>query len=75
MKSTRLPITKNILQKITSQPTKSLEDLNINAAFKIAWARFLLLGEITYIANELMKKSIFAETHAIRSDISFAEGD
>lgn len=75
VKSTSLPIIKDILQKITSQPTKSLEDLNINAAFKIALAGFLLLGEITYIASELKKRSIFAETHATRFDISFAEGD
>ncbi len=75
VKLTRLPITKNILEKITAQPTKSLEDWNIDAAFKIAWARFLRLGEITYMASELKKKSTFVETHATRSDILFAEGD
>ncbi len=75
VKSTRFPITKDILEKITAQPTKSLEDLNIDIAFKIAWAGFLRLGEITYTASELKKKSTFVETHVTRSNISFTEGD
>ncbi len=74
MKSTRLLITKDILEKITSQPTTTLEDCNIDTAFKIAWAGFLRLGKITYTAAE-RKKSTFVETHATKSDISFAEGD
>ncbi len=75
VKSTRLPITKDIFKKITAQPMKSLEDLNIDAVFKIAWVGFLRLGEITYTASELKKKSTFVETHTTRSDISLAEGD
>ncbi len=75
VKLTHLPIMKDIFEKITTQFTKSLEDLNIDAAFKIAWAGFLRLGEITYTASELKKKSTFVETHATRSDISFIEED
>lgn len=70
-----MPITKDIFEKITAQPTRSLEDLNIDAAFKIAWTGFLRLGEITHTVTELKKKSTFVETHTTRSDISFAEGD
>lgn len=42
VKAKRLPITKDILQKITpKQPIMSIEDHNIDAAFKISWAGFL----------------------------------
>lgn len=75
VKSTHLPIIKNILKKIITQSIKSLEDLNINAAFKIAWAGFLRLGKITYIADKLKKNSTFMQTHTTRSDILFTEGD
>ena len=35
-KKTRLPITKDILEKITSYKHQSLQDLNIDTAFKVA---------------------------------------
>ena len=74
IKSKRLPITKNILEKITAQPIMSVDDCNIDTAFKISWAGFLCLGEITYTSAEL-KKTNFVDTHATRSDVSFAEGN
>lgn len=74
VKSKRLPITKDILEKITAQPIMSVDDCNIDTAFKIAWAGFLRLGEITYTSAEL-KKANFVDTHATRSDVSFAEGN
>lgn len=75
MKSKRLPITKDILEKITAQPIMSVDDCNIDTAFEIAWAGFLRLGEITYTSAELKKKANFVDTHATRSDISSAEGN
>lgn len=74
VKSKRLPITKDILKKITAQPIMSVDDYNIDTAFKIAWAGFLRLGEIIYTSAEL-KKANFVNTHATRSDVSFAEGN
>lgn len=73
-KSKRFPITKDILQKITSQPPTSTEDHNLDTAFKLSWAGFLRLGEITYTHAELNKPT-FASTRVTRSDISFAEND
>lgn len=73
-KKNRLPITKDILEKITKEEPLTVTDLNIDTAFKVAWAGFMRLGEITYTAAEA-KKPTFAETKLTRSDISFAEGD
>jgi hypothetical protein len=48
----RLPITRTILSNILS-PTasvgeKSIDKINLNAAFSLAFAGFMRLGEITY---------------------------
>lgn len=75
VKPTYLPIMKNILEMITSQPTRSLKDLNIDIVFIIACSRFLHLGKLTYIISKLKKKSTFVRTHTTRSDVSFAEED
>lgn len=40
-KATRLPITKDILEKITENEPVDLNELNIDTAFKVAWASFL----------------------------------
>lgn len=73
-KATRLPITKEILKEITKHDPIDLDELNIDTAFMVAWAGFLLLGEITYTSTEL-KKASFARTQVTRSDVSFAEGN
>lgn len=52
----------------------TVDGLNIDTAFKMAWAGFLPQGEITYTGIEL-KKSLFSKTRVTRSDLSFAEGD
>ncbi len=67
-------ITKEILVKITEEELLSITDLNVDSAFKLAWAGFIEIGELTYIAAEA-KKATFAQTSLTRSDISFAEGD
>lgn len=73
-KRNRRPITKDILEKITEDEPLTLDDLNADTAFKVAWAGFLRLGEITYTATEA-KKTSFKDTKVTRSDISFSEGD
>ncbi len=65
---------KNILQNITKDEPLSVTDLNIDTTFKVAWAGFIRMGELTYTAAEA-KKVMFAEIGLTRSDISFAEGD
>ncbi len=73
-KQNRLPITKEILEKITEKELLSITDLNVDTAFKVAWAGFIRMGELTYTAAEA-KKTTFAETGLTSSDISFAERD
>ena len=67
-------ISKELLTKITSIPAHSAEDLNIDATFKVAWAGFLRLGEITYTVAD-RKKTSFQRLKPTRGDISFAEND
>ncbi len=73
-KRNRLPITKEILEKITEEEHLSSTDLNGDNAFKVAWAGFIRMGELTYTAGEA-KKATFAEKDLKWSGISFAEGD
>ena len=73
-KRNRLPITKQILEKITDEELLSITDLNVDTAFKVAWSGFMRMGELTYKAAEA-KKATFAETDLTRSDISFVERD
>lgn len=67
-------ITKDILKKITEDKPLYIMDLNVDTAFKVTWAGFMKMGELTYTAVEA-KKTTFAETNLTRSDISFAERD
>lgn len=70
-KTTRLPITKDNLEKIIKNKPVNVDELNIDTVFKVAWAGFLRLGEITYTGTELKKASSSA-TRVTRSDISFS---
>ena len=73
-KTTRLPIVKDILEKNTENKPVGLDELNIDTAFKVVWAGFLRLEEITYTGTEL-KKASFSNTKVTRSNISFSEGN
>ncbi len=75
VKKLRLPITKDILQRITLGKPKSLQDLNINTAFKVAWAGFLRMREFTYTKTELANRKLFIATKLTRSDITFSQDD
>ena len=74
-KRTRLPITKDFLEKITSYKPQSLHDLNIDTAFKIAWAGFLYMEEFTYTKMEPGNRKLFSGAKLTRSDITFSEND
>lgn len=70
----RLPITKDILTTITALSPTNINELNLDAAFKVAWAGFMRLGEITYTQTE--RKSVsFKDLHLTRSDVTFSEQD
>lgn len=52
----------------------SINDLNLDTAFKVAWAGFMRLGEPTYTATikiDLLFKCLLL----IRSDIIFSQQD
>lgn len=59
---------------ITADKSLNLDELNIDAAFKVAWAGILRLEEITYTGTEL-KKALFLKTRVTRSNDLFAEGN
>ena len=71
-KQNRLPITKEILEKITEEEPLLITEPNLDTAFKVAWAGFMRIEELIYIAAEA-KKAMFAETGLTKSDILFAE--
>lgn len=73
-KKERLPITKDILQKITSVSLISIDELNIDTIFKIAWAGFLQMNEFTYTSAEA-QASTFTNTKLTRSDVTFSDRD
>jgi len=67
-KKTKLPITKDILDKIiTLGPYKA--DVNIDAAFTMAFTGFLRIGEIMYLNR---KAKDFSTTKALRSNVRIA---
>jgi len=67
-KKTKLPITKDILDKIiTLRPYKA--DVNIDAAFTIAFIGFLYIGEIIYLNR---KAKDFSTIKALYSNIRIA---
>ena len=73
-KKNRLPITKDIFKKITIEAPLTVNNLNIDTTFKVAWAGFMQLGKITYTVAEA-KKALFKDIRLTKSDISFAKGD
>lgn len=72
-KRNRLLITKEILKKTTNEE-QTIINLNIDTAFEVAWAEFMRMGELTYMAAEV-KKAIFSKTGLTRLDILFGEDD
>lgn len=53
---------------------ETINDINLDTAFKVAWAGFLRLGEITYTHAE-RNNSSFKDLHITRSDVTFSKLD
>ncbi len=68
-----LPITKDILVKITEEGPCMVTDLNIDAESHEALIGFMRMTELTYTAADA-KKAMFSKTDLARSHISVAEG-
>lgn len=73
-KATYLLIINNILKKIIDNKFVSMNKLNIDITFKIAWIDFLDLEKIIYTSTKL-KKALFLSTRVIRSNILFIKGN
>lgn len=74
LKKDRFPITKEILERITSTLPITDDDFNIDAVFKIARVGVLRLGEITYSPSDLKRPS-FTNLKVTQSDVRFPEND
>ena len=73
-KRNRLPITKDILEKITEVELLSISNLNFDTIFKVAWSGFMKMRELTYTTAGIIKAT-FEEITILWSDISFAKRD
>ena len=70
-KRERLPITRDILLKIT--PTLTTRDeQQVDAAFKLAFTGFLRMGEFTHAKAKEKNSTTFVTTSLTRSDITIA---
>ena len=67
----RHPITREILLKIVDHGEDSIR-LNLNAAFTLAFAGFLRLGEITYDARQRANSLAFIRDHITRKVVQFS---
>lgn len=73
-KATRLPITREVLVALTSIQINNLNDLNLDTAFKVAWAGFMRLGELTYSDSD-KKNPSFKDLFLTRSDVKISENN
>jgi hypothetical protein len=71
-KTPRLPITIDILTKLTASQPSSKLDYNLRACYLVAFAAFLRMGEVTYDEKDLKNKTAFFETKVTRSCIHFS---
>lgn len=66
-KALSLPITKDILTALTMTLPNNINDPNLDAAFKVAWAGFMRLGELIYTSADKNNAS-FKDLRLTRSD-------
>ena len=66
----KLPILRSTLEKIASSST-SIPGVNVDAAFCLAFAGCLRMGEITY-SDKQRSEASFTATKATRSDVHFS---
>ena len=67
----RLPITSDLLSAITPSPI-SRDDINMNAAFKLAFAGFLRMKEFTHTKQRAADSQAFVSANLTRSDVRLA---
>lgn len=67
----RLPIGPDVLRAITPSPVFR-DDINVNAAFKLAFAGFLRMGKFTHTKQRAADSQAFASANLIRSDVRLA---
>lgn len=60
--------------KITDEKLFLISDFNLNTTFKVVWARFMKIEELSYTTTET-KKAIFAETGITQLDILLEKSD
>ena len=70
VKKDKQPITRDILAQVVIFGLL-LPDINTNAAFTLAFAGFLRMGEIIYTIAELKNRTTFLTRKATRRDITF----
>ena len=73
-KRKRLFIDRDLLIKIIAISFQSIDEINIDATFKIFWTKFLRLKKIFYIKIQQIK-SIFANLHVIKQNVAFVENN
>lgn len=73
-KKQAMPVTHGLLTRLVAIDDGSITDLNLNTAFKVAFAGFLRSGEFTYSLADVKSKT-FPHTGLTRSDITFGERD
>jgi hypothetical protein len=67
------PMSLSTLEKVIDTGDKTVDELNFNAACKIAFAGFLRSGEFTYSATDFKDTNTFTNTKLTRSDIRFSD--
>jgi len=70
VKKDKQPITRDILAQVVTHGLLLL-DVNTNAAFTLAFAGFLWIGEIIYTIAELKNRTTFLARKATRRNITF----
>ena len=74
LKKKRLPIIKHIPEQVTFVVSISIENLNIDTTFKVAWADVLQIGKFTYTSAESQART-FVDTKLTQLDVIFSEKD
>jgi hypothetical protein len=73
-KRTQIPISRDLVARlstcINSAAAPAVDDMNIAAACRVAFAGFLRVGEFTYDAHELANERTFITTRLTWGDIS-----
>lgn len=72
-KKKRLPLTFDLVEKITSLPVRTHIDANFRASYLIAFAGFLRSGEFCWDARHRQHEPTFQATKLQRRDIHFSE--